>query len=259
MTVNLRFVLPIVVLLFFVSCSDRTLSEETIGQLNAENEVHDWKTFIDETDAQLDINGERFESLVFTSKSQEIKSIYWYRNDTLIVIRQQVREIPSNIQHEISYYFGKRGLQLVQELVDVPVANEEMESTEYLTLYQKGQPVKTWMNKLYGSFADPLQYKETTLRSDDYTWSHQMFSLEGDFALTFDDFLVNDQDIYLLVETVSKEPYIAALKVEKLDGFLSELYFNKDKYKNRPLQIEYQVVNDQGWIFSYYKSGKFKE
>jgi hypothetical protein len=86
-----------------------------------------------------------------------------------------------------------------------------------------------------------------------------MYSLTGDFQLKFDDFLVNDQDIYLLTETVGKEAYIAALKVEQLDNFLTELYNNKAKYKGSPIQIDCQVVNESGWIFSYYRSGKFRE
>jgi hypothetical protein len=76
--------------------------------------------------------------------------------------------------------------------------------------------------------------------------------------VTFNDFLENEADVYLLIETVGKTPYIAALKIERMDDFLSSLYSSKTLYKKKPIQVDYQVINEQGWIFSYYRSGKFR-
>lgn len=240
------------------SCGDRNLSDETLDQLNAESEIHDWLAYIEDTDAALESTGERFETLVFTSESEETKAVFWYQNDTLRIIRHHIRDVKSNLQSEISYYFDISGLRIVQELIDTPISEDEMQTSEFLTIYQKEKAVRTWENEWHGGFADPLQYKETEIRSSDFSKTLDMYSLEGDFELTFDDFLVNDIDIYLLVETVGKVPYIAALKVERLDEFLTDLYENKAKYKKKTIQIEYQVINEQGWIFSYYRSGKFR-
>jgi len=240
------------------SCGDRSFSEDTVNLLNAENEVHDWLAFIEETDAALEATGERFESLVFTSDFEETKAVFWYQEDTLRIIRHQIRDLKTNIQSEISYYLDKTGLLLVQELIDVPAADDEMQTTEYLTVYQKEKPVRTWVNEWYGGFADPLQYKDTDLRNSDFSKTIDMYSLQGDFKVTFNDFLENEVDVYLLIETVGKTPYIAALKVERMDDFLSSLYSNKALYKKKPIEVDYQVINEQGWIFSYYRSGKFR-
>jgi hypothetical protein len=241
-----------------LSCQDRSLSESTLNQLDAESEIYDLLAFIENMDSELEAVGERFESLVFTSETSETKAIFWYQNDTLRIIRHQMRDTKTNVQSEISYYFDQSGLVLVQELIDSPVSEDEMQTTEYITFYSDEQALRSWSNNWYGGFADPLQYQNTEIRKSDFTEAIDMYSLRGDFALSFDDFLVNDQDTYLLVETVGKTSYIAALKVERLDDFLTELYKNKSKYKKTPIQIDYQVVSEDGWIFSYYRSGGFK-
>jgi hypothetical protein len=241
-----------------LSCQDRSLSESTLNQLDAESEIYDLLAYIENTDAELESVGERFESLVFTSDASETKAVFWYKNDTLRIIRHQIRDTKTNVQSEISYYFDITGLVLVQELIDSPVSEDEMQTTEYITFYSNEQALRSWINNWYGGFADPLQYEDTEIRKSDFTQAIDMYSLRGDYALSFDDFLVNEQDTYLLVETTGKIPYIAALKVERLDGFLTELYNNKSKYKKTPIQIDYQVVSEQGWIFSYYRSGDFK-
>lgn len=240
------------------SCGDRVISDDTINQLHLENEIHDWLTFIENTDAAIEIDGERFESLVFTSEFEEAKSIFWYQGDTLRIIRHQTRDLKTNNQTEISFYFSTQGLLLVQELIDVAMEENEIQTTEYISLYENQMPIRSWTSEWYGGFADPLQYKDVAIRNSDFTKPMDMFTLENDFALTFDDFIVNDHDVYLLVETVGETPYIAALKVEQLDDFLSELYNNKSKYKGSPIEIDFQVVNESGWIFSYYRSGKFR-
>jgi len=252
------FLLAAVCFFSTTSCDDRSLSESTLNQLNAESEIYDWLAYIQDADALLESEGERFESLVFTSDVSETKAVFWYHNDTLRIIRHQIRDLQTNKQLEISYYFEASGLVLVQELIDSPVSEDEMQTEEYITFHQNEKPVRSWSNLWHGDFADPLQYKETSLRNADFLQTIDMYSLKGDFQLKFDDFLVNDQDTYLLVETVGKDAYIAALKVERLDNFLSELYNNKSKYKGSPIQIDYQVVNESGWIFSYYRSGKFR-
>ena len=245
-------------LLTFTACGDRVLGEDAIDQLNAESEIHDWLAFIENTDADLDAFGERFESLVFTNKEEETKSIFWYKGDTVRVIRHQIRNLLNNEQREISYYFGDKGLLLVQELIDVPVSEDEIQTTEYISIYEDEKPKRTWVNKWYGSFADPLQYKDTDLKSHNYQVCLDMFTLEGDFQVTFDNFLENDADVYLLVETIGKEHYIAALKIERMDDFLSTLYNDKVFYKRKKLNLDYQVVNESGWVFSYYRSGSLK-
>lgn len=252
------FLLTVLLVLSFVSCQDRSLSESTLNQLHAESEIYDFLAYIEDTDADLESVGERFESLVFTSDASETKAIFWYQNDTLRIIRHQIRDMKTNAHTEISYYFDKTGLVLVQELIDTPVSDDETQTTEYITFYSKEQAIQSWSNNWHGGFADPLQYKSTKTRSYDFNEAIDMYSLTGDFAVSFDDFLVNDSDIYVLVETTGKTPYIAALKVERMDDFLTELYNNKAKYKRRPVEINYQVMNEQGWIFSYYRSGSFK-
>jgi hypothetical protein len=255
----IQFCFFVIIFVFsFASCDDRSLNESTLNQLNAESEIYDWLAYIQDVDAILESTGERYESLVFTSDVEETKAIFWYHNDTLRIIRHQTRDLKTNQQAEISYYFEASGLVLVQELIDSPIAEDEMQTEEFITFYQNEKPVRSWSNLWHGDFADPLQYNETTLRNTNFLRIIDMYSLSGDFQLKFDDFLVNDQDIYLLTETVGKEAYVAALKVERLDNFLSELYNNKAKYKGTPIQVDYQVVNESGWIFSYYRSGKFR-
>lgn len=258
MKITLWALAGILSLFLLNSCGDRMISDETMNQLGSENEIHDWLVYIENTDAAIEMNGERFESLVFTSEFEETKSIFWYQGDTLRIIRQQIRDLKTNNQTEISFYFNARGLLLVQELIDSAVDEDEIQTTEYVTLYENQMPIRSWGNDWYGGFADPLQYKDVAIRKSDFTRSMDMFALENDFALTFDDFIVNEHDVYLLVETVGKTPYIAALKVEQLDEFLSELYNNKSKHKKKPIKVDYQVLNEQGWIFSYYRSGQFK-
>jgi hypothetical protein len=243
--------------LSMVSCEDRTLKESTLSQLNAESEIYDFLAFIEDRDAAVESLGERYESLVFTSEMKETKAIFWYENDTLRIIRHQIRDIKTNTQIEKSFYFDNSGLILVQELIDKPISEEEIETTEFITYCQNEKPVRSWTNLWNGGFADPLQYKDTPLRDCDFSETLDMYGLTGNFAVVFDDFLVNDQDTYLLVETMGKSPYIAALKIERMDNFLTELYNNKSKHKRKPIKIEYQVLSEQGWIFSYYRAGSF--
>lgn len=244
------------VLLF--SCEDRVLSENIKTQLDAENMVHECKSFIDSMDDLVDAQGERYESLVYSNDNEELKSVLWYVDDTLSIIRELIKNQKTNEQHEISYYFLKGQLYIVQEIIDSS-SGKEVNSSELVVLFDGKTPVRAWSNSSTDGYFNASNYKDAPTKHYDPSRALAMFSNEQDFVMHFEDFLESGGETYLLVNTGKKTNYIAALKIEKMDAFLSELKSNKEKYKNVPLLIQHQTVNQGGWIFHYYIKGSFIE
>jgi len=243
--------------LFLLSCGDRELTDDLRDQMNAENLIHDCLAFVAAQDYDIESRGERFESLVYTNEEEECKSVLWYLDDTLTVVREITRNLKSKEQHEISYYFKQGQLYLVQDITDWTLRDGEISSDEYILLHENGKAVRAWKNAMVDGVFDPYSYQAAELRSYSPNRALDMFSHEQAFVLHFEDFLETEGDLYLLVNTGQKDNFIAAMKIETMDDFLKALYADKAKFKNAALEVRHQAVNQGGWTFHYYISGGF--
>lgn len=242
---------------FLFSCGDRELSEDLRNEMTDENQIHECLAYIATQDYDIESRGERFESLIYTNENQECKSVLWYMEDTLVVVREITRDLKTKEQHEISYYFKQGQLYLVQDITDWTLREGEISSDEYILLHEAGKGVRAWINTMVDGAFDPSTYLAGEIINYSPARALDMFSHEKDFVLHFEDFLDSQGDKYLLVNTGQKENFIAAIKLEGMDDFLKELNANKSKYKNAALVIRHQAVNQAGWTFHYYISGGF--
>jgi hypothetical protein len=245
-------------LVLLLSCEDRQLSEDIKSQLDEENMVHRCKSFIDSLDELVYERGERFESLVYSNENEELKSVLWYLDDTLSIVRELIKYQKTNEQHELSFYFLEGQLYLAQEIIDISSA-QGVKSTELLVLYEGKTPVRAWSNSTNDGNFSASNYKDAPTKHYDPSRALAMFYNEKDFVMHFEDFLESGGEIYLLVNTGKKNNYIAALRIGKMDSFLNELNAKKEKYKNVPLFIQHQAINEGGWIFHQYIRGSFLE
>jgi hypothetical protein len=250
-------------LLFFLvpfllfSCGDRELSEDLKNQMVDENQIHDCLAYIANMDYDIESRGERFESLIYTNDFEECKSVLWYLEDTLTVAREITRNLKTNEQHEVSFYFNSGQLYLVQDIANMTTGEGEMSSDEYILLYENGSAVRAWKNVLQDGVFDPYKYEAADLKSYNPARAIDMFTHKKEFVLHFEDFLESQGDLYLLVNTGQKENFIAAIKIDSMDDFLQTLYTDKSKFKNVALDLNHQAVNQGGWTFHYYVSGGF--
>lgn len=248
--------IPFLLAFFLVACDDRDLSESMKSRLDAESEIHEFKAFIDNRDNDIELRGERFESLVYSNENEECKSVLWYLDDTLVLVREMIRNQNTEENHEVSYYFKNGRLHLVQDIGDLP-SKDEMISSELIVYFENDEPLRAWSNVTNDGVFDASLYKDAQPQSFSPKRSIDMFTHETDFVLHFDGFLETGGDLYLLVNTGTEKSYIAALKINEMDDFLNELRKNEQRHKNAPLHIEHQAVNQGGWVFHYYIRGKF--
>jgi hypothetical protein len=253
---NVFFVL-LAICVGLTSCSDRNLSDDLVSRLDDENFVYDCKAFIDVIDQDIEVQGERFESLSFSNEQEECKSVLWYINDTLQVVREINRRILTNEQLERSFYFKDGKLYLIQEIKDVP-KDGVIESTELIIFYDSETPARAWSNFSLDGVFDPSKYVESIPVTHSPERALEMFRCENSFALNFEDFLETSGERYLLVSTSHQQKYIAAIKINQMDDFLNELFRDRIKLKNAPITIQHQIVNQGGWIFHYYVKGELR-
>ncbi len=246
-------------LLVLFSCGDRGIDENLKSRLDDENLVLECKAFIEEQDILVDSQGQRFESLVYTSAWEECKSILFYYNDSLSVLREWKRNPESHVDHEISYYFKSGALYLVQDIMDSMKQDGTLKSTELLIYHEQGKPVKAWFNNAENGYFDHADYQTTKVKTYTPNRALDMFYHEGNFGLNFDSFLTSGSDLFLLVNSGAQKEFVSAIKINEMDTFLKNLQANPDKFKNKPLKIEHQAVSQEGWLFHYYISGRFKE
>lgn len=245
------------VIFLLFSCGDRTLSNDLRNQMADENQIHECLAFIAAQDYDVESRGERFESLVYTNEEEECKSVLWYVEDTLAVVREITRNLKTKEQHEISYYFTNGQLYLVQDITDWTLRDGEISSDEYILLLEQNKAVRAWKNSMVDGDFNPQNYQTADFKDYSPERAIDMFTHERDFVLHFEDFLDSEHDLYLLVNTGKKDNFIAAMKIETMDGFLKELSTHKSKLKNTALKIQHQAVNQGGWTFHYYMSGSF--
>lgn len=255
----MKIYLLLISALVLLSCGDQELNQNTLDQLDAEHLIHECKAFINNQDYDLDVNGQRFQSIVYSSETKECKSILLFRNDSLVVVREIQRNITTNDQTEYSYYFSNGELYLYQEISNQPKNDGSILSKEYVLLYKDGEPTRAWQNEAINGAIDPFNFKEAKTKKVSPDNALDMFNNENNYALHFEDFLETNGELYLLVNTIKGENFISALKVEKMDDFLMELKKDKTKHKNAPLKIKHEAVNDNGWIMHYYVHGTFNK
>lgn len=242
--------------LFLTSCGDRGISEDLKNQLDEQSMVDQLKAFQMDQDVIAENSSQRFESLLYSSEKEECKSILFYYNDSLTLIREWKRNLVGKTESETSFYFQKGELYLVQDLEYSIATDGNSRSTEYLLKIENDKPVRAWFNKAENGYLDPLQFKSADIKAYSPNRAMDMFYNENDFVLRFDDFLNSGEDTYLLVNCGENKDLIAALKIENMDGLLRNLNANKEKFKNTPLKIKHQAINQDGWLFHYYVSGE---
>jgi hypothetical protein len=247
----------LIVSFLIVSCGDREISEELKNQLDEENLIHECLAYITSKDQDIESQGQRFESLVYTNEVEECKSVLWYLKDSLAVVREITRNLKTNEQHEISYYFSQGELYLVQDIADTPRNEGETSSHELIVVFKNNKPYRAWENEMVDGYFDPNKYANSDKKNYSPDRAIDMFNHNKSFVLHFEDFLNSDGENYLLVNTGQKDNFIAAIKIEAMDAFLNELSKNKEKFKNAALQINHQAVNQSGWVFHYYINGDF--
>ena len=242
--------------LLFVACGDRELSDNVREQLDSENLIYECKAFIETADADAESRGERFESLVYTNEDEECKSVLWYINDSLVVARENTRNLKTNEQHEISFYFKDAKLYLSQDIHDLSLG-EQLNAKELIVIYENDKPIRAWSNSSQNGEFETENYKEATAKSYSPKRALDMFTHDNAFALHFEDFMETNGENYLLLNTGQKDNFITAVKITQMDNFLKTLAGNKTKYKNAAVRINHQPVNQGGWVFHHYVSGEF--
>jgi hypothetical protein len=246
------------VTLLLFSCSDRTLSESKEAEINAVLEVNQLRMETYEFDDFFDSSCQRIESLNFSNDYEERKAYFWYQGDSLVGARELFSNIKSGVFMETSFYFKNGKIHTVLEIIDDSQDSLRKNTSEFLTAFVDGKPTKTWKN--YWSSdendSDPLGYiEEKTARSYNLEHAFDMLNHQGEYQLYFHDFLVNEYDTYLLLETHGKQEFIAALKVTEVNEFIDKLYSNKAAYKKKPVLVQYETVIHQGWTYNHYKNG----
>lgn len=258
MILSKNFWTTVLAAFLFVSCGDRTLTESKEAEISGAFKVNQLRMQIYEMDDFFDASCQRVESLNFSNDNEERKAYFWYQGDSLMGARELFSNIKDGIFIETSFYFKNGKLSTVLEIRDHTKDSINKSTSEQLTAYLDGQPIKTWKNSWSSdeNELDPLGYvAEKSPRSYDLQHAFDMLNHQGNYQLFFHDFLVNEYDTYLLLETHGDQEFIAAVKVTEVNDFIDKLYNNKSIYKKKPVLIQYETVVHQGWTYHHYKNG----
>jgi hypothetical protein len=205
---------------------------------------------------------QRVESLNFSSETLDRNAVFWYHDETLAGVRQIVNDKQANSSSEIVFYFKAEQLYMVVENVSRKIDSNAFQSTEYLTIFEDDKAITTWKyDWSSGVEEDALTsyLVENNARSYSLDDAFDMLNHTGQYELFFHDFLVNEYETYVMLETHGDVEFITALKVEKPDDLIALLYENISSYKGKPLHVRYETVYNQGWTYNYYVAGMLKE
>jgi hypothetical protein len=168
---------------------------------------------------------------------------------------EMIREIKTNKQSEVSYYFDSTGLVLVQDITDQITSDSTFTTTEHIQWYDKNGLVRAWKSNYKNGAKDETAFSDFEGKAYSVEEALQMYSRTGAFQLHFEDFLHSEGDMFLLVNTNNPYNYIAAVKIAMMDDFLIFLQKDKEKYKNKPIAVNSELVDQNGWMFHYYRGG----
>src|SRR5690554_969345 len=148
-------------------------------------------------------------------------------------------------QGERNYYLEDQKLIAFIELADVWIDSNITNYIEKRTLYNDDMPVITQTRKAQDYTQIEFEnWKNIATEHHSLEKVNKILNGSGEFQTHFISVIKADNLFILLGENKpqNQERYTTALRIDEMTPFIEDLLYNLDKYKFRPVDIEFTVV-----------------
>ncbi len=263
----LKYIFPLVVLVFAVSCSD-TKADET-KKTEEDSIVKSFKNEADmdnravEIDAIISTSEQLASSLKYQKSDGSYVQVFGHmnRDNQILKIEEQFSDGDGKSSGSITYYLNGGKPFMTVELID-EVVDGTATFVDRVSYYDaKGNVLKTKERRAaYQEETEQMAYTPVKLRKASIDRAMRALNSEKEFAITFQGFVYEGAYTYLIVGENSKDnPYTCALRCDYKDPLILQLSSNPEAYIGEKLKVNFQIRSDQNFEYMVYGGGDFAE
>lgn len=259
----IKYIFPLVI--FLAACagndsksSDSTDKAKIVKTFKNEKEMDE---YVQELTVLTEASGLVASSLRYEKTGGELIEVHGLMDrDNKIHIVEEVYSDGNGKSHGMRYYYlNQNGKPFVtRELID-EITGEQAIFVDRVSYYdESGKVVKTKERRAqYQDEIEQVAYKPVALHSISIDRAWRALNSKQEFATTFQGFVQQEVMSFLIVGENTKDGYTSALRLDYKDQLIQVLYSNPDAYLGEPIEVNFQIHEDQGATFQIYAGGKF--
>ena len=220
-----------------------------------EEQIIYWVTEIDEeAEKSVDIAY----SLQLSNEREEVQAYIYHVNGIPTRIEEKYSDYIHKTYGTRYYYLQNDELILSKEIKDEVLSDSTYQMRETVTFYSDSKPTKsTTRTAAYEEELLLMSFTEIPLQPHPFNEVIEIINNTGDYRLSFSDIIETEHSTFIIFATKSAKKYTTALMVEYRDDFANQLLSNKKKYKGKLVEVDFELVTDNGMTFQAYRGGKF--
>jgi hypothetical protein len=249
-----------------VGCKDKSLSnpETTNEQENAAtidlSSVESLVAYSEQLDEKLAENGIAMPSLSFSNDDESFRVVLHTLQNVPVKLEEHFMSNQVTSSGIRTFYLSNDSVILAKELREEMFPDGSFQMVEMHTFYTNGKAIKTIeRSAIYQEELPNSPFREITMKDISVTNAKQILSLTGPYQTNYLGSLEAAGSTFLLLGDPAPNGFTTALLLEFRDPFVKMLLDQKDKYKGKRLQIEFEIVTHEGVEYQAYRKGKLAE
>jgi hypothetical protein len=250
-----------------VGCKDKSLSNPDTSDEQKSTATIDLSSveslvaYSEQLDEKLAKNGTAMPSLSFSNDDESFRVVLHTLQNVPVKMEEHFmsnRKVTSSGIR--TFYISNDSIIMAKELREEMFADGSFQMVEMHTFYKNGKTFKTIeRSALYQEELPNSPFREITVTDIPVTNAKQILSLTGPYQTNYLGSLEAAGSTFLLLGDPSPNGFTTALLLEFRDPFVKMLLDQKDKYKGKRLQIEFETVTYEGVEYQAYRKGKLAE
>jgi hypothetical protein len=249
-----------------VGCKDKSIDGNAITDDTAPQENLDLRSvesllaYAEKVDLQLSESGKMMPSLSFSNDDENYKVVLYTLQNLPVKVEEHFMSNSKNSSGIRTFYLKNDTLLMTKELRDELFPDGSFQMRETQLFYEKGKLVKTIeRSALYEEDLQFAAFKESNSKEINMDNARQILSLSGPYQTNYLGHLEAAGSTFLLLGDAAPTGFTTALLLEYRDPFVKMLLDQKEKFKGKRLQVEFEVVSYEGVEYQAYRSGKLVE
>lgn len=262
----MRNLLVLISLVVFGSCQDKTLNTADADEVTSElvapdlSSVEAMMAYAEKVDQQVNDVGKVIPSLSFSNDDESFQVNVFTLQNLPVKIEEHFMSNRDNVSGIRTFYLNQDTLVLVKELRDELFPDGSFQMRETQTFYERGKAVRTI--ERVAPYQEDLPYatfQDVNLRDISMANAKQILSTSGSYQTNYLGYLEAAGSTFLLLGDSAPNGFTTALLLEYRDPFVKMLLDQKEKYKGKRLQVEFETVSYEGVEYQAYRKGKVQE
>lgn len=260
--VSLLYSIILSILLYSCEDKSRTINSSQTNiedeKPNTHHQTENWhiENYVESIEKDIK-NFETTSSFLFSNETNEV-SVTAYLNDGIVVkLEEKFQEFVKNTYGTRSYYIKDNELLFSKEIQEILLIDGNYEMCEIITYYKNSVPKTSYTRK--AAFEEDLDYQkydEIPAIEHPYTQAVNIITAQENYSIYFHDIISSGNTFFIVLKTKHDSPYKTTLKIEYEDEVTKELKNNKQKHKNKRVEMRFERVIRNGMSYQAYRGGE---